>query len=221
MLARLTLIAALACGSAAAAQTAPAVPTVTPEQAADARARADRIIADAGAEGLFVNTTTDGVAHVTHVASGMVCLFDREGEDRILIFPTGPGGMPRGDDVGCVSIDERGGVETTTYASRFRPLPEAGELLRAANTAIRRRWPDAVPYDGELVSMTMEGVVAPATSAFTVPGGEAGLFTMTLISNAGEWSYKVRITGPAAEAREVSFQGALAMINIQLNLKGG
>ena len=218
MLVRFILAAALA--PASAAQTPPVtVPAVSPEEIAAAKARADQIIADADAASLFANTTTGGVAHVTHLASGMVCLFGREGADRIHIFPTGAGGMPRGDDVGCVSTDERSGTEITTYASRFRPLPDAATVLRVTENAIRQRWPDARPYEGQLVDMTVQGAAVPERSAFVIENGDDRYLTMTLIAHVGDWSYKVRATGPLDEAQEVGFHAALAMANIQMNLK--
>lgn len=180
---------------ATAAQQAPAG-KATPQEIAEARARADRLIADANAAGIFVNTTDDdGMAQATHIASGLTCSFDGGPEDRIHIFP----GTPRGDDVGCISRDEALDIDLTLYATRYRPMPGQAEVLAGARQAIENRWPDAEAYTAALPTMTMEGQQPTGSAAYKIQLGGEHKLTMVLVSHRGEWSFKARSTGPYDE----------------------
>lgn len=191
---------------AAAAQEAP-VAKATPQEIADARARVDRLIADADAAGIFVNATEDdGLARATHVPSGMTCSFDGGREDRIHIFP----GTPRGDDVGCVSRNESLDIDLTLYATRYRPMPGQAEILAGARQAIENRWPDAEAYTATLPSMTMEGQQPTASAAYKIQLGGEHKLTMVLVSHRGEWSFKARSTGPYDQPMAVAlYSGVL------------
>lgn len=191
---------------AAAAQEPPAEPKATPQEIAEARARADRLIADADAAGIFVNATDDGMARATHVASGMTCSFDGGPEDRIHIFP----GTPRGDDVGCISRDEALDIDLTLYATRYRPLPGQDEVLAGARQAIENRWPDAEAYTASLPSMTVEGQQPTGSAAYKIQLNGAHKLTLVLVSHRGEWSFKARATGPYDEPMGVAlYSGVL------------
>lgn len=191
---------------AAAAQEAPAE-KATPQEIAEAKALADRLIADAGAAGVFVNATEDdGLARATHVASGMTCTFDGGPEDRIHIFP----GNPRGDDVGCISRDEALDIDLTLYATRYRPMPGQDQVLAGARQAIENRWPDAEAYTGPLPTMTMEGQQPTVSAAYKIQLDGEHKLTMVLVSHRGEWSFKARSTGPYEEPTAVAlFTGVL------------
>ena len=201
---RITMAAAiwLIAGAAAAQE-----PKATPQEIAEARARADRLIAEADAAGIFVNATEDdGLARATHVRSGMTCSFDGGPEDRIHIFP----GNPRGDDVGCLSRDEALDIDLTLYATRYRPMPGQAEMLAGARQAIENRWPDAEAYAGALPSMTMEGQQPTGSAAYKIQLGGEQKLTMVLVSHRGEWSFKARSSGPYDEATAVAlFTGVL------------
>lgn len=185
---------------AAAAEQAPAA-KATPQEIAEARARVDRLIADADAAGVFVNATEeDGLGRATHVPSGMTCSFDGGPEDRIHIFPAGP----RGDDVGCVSRNESLGIDLTLYATRYRPMPSQETVLAGAQQAIENRWPDAEVYNAALPSMTMEGQQPTGSAAYKIQLGGEHKLTMVLVSHRGEWSFKARSTGAYDEAMAVA-----------------
>jgi hypothetical protein len=209
MLARLTFIAALAVAPVAMAQEAPAPAGV--EQIAEARARADRLIADGGAAGIFVNSTKDdGLARVTHVPSGMTCTFDGGPEDRLYIFPQGASGIPRGEDVGCISRDNALEIDMTLYATRYRPLPAEADVLASARQAITARWPDATPYTGGLPAMAMEGRSPTQMAAYKVRIEGTEMLTMALVTHRDGWGFKARATGPYADAAGVAlFAGVL------------
>lgn len=217
MLARLVFLAALAVAPMAAAQDVG--PPASAEQIAAARAIADRIIADAGAEGVFVNKTDSAVAQVEHVASGMRCLMDDNPANRVHIFPTTTAGIPRGDDVSCITRDDATDMDVTIYATRY---PGGGMttdgIVAGAVNGIRQRWPDAAPYEGELTSATVEGLTPPASAAFKVQLDGIEKLTMAIGAQEGAWSFKVRITGPYAEAMAVSLYGSISMAYVQMGL---
>ncbi|HZW15845.1 MAG TPA: hypothetical protein VFF66_06280 [Brevundimonas sp.] len=214
MIGKMVLVTALLAATAAVAQEPDK--GATPDQIAAAKAIADRIIGAADAGGIFVNTTDSAMAEVTHVASGMVCVFDGGPEDRISIFPTQGGDIPRGEDVGCVSRDEAVDIDITLYATRYRPLPSEETVLASAGQAIQNRWPDAKVYGGDLPKMSFESRGPTLLAAYRVrlEGGEK--LTMALVSHRDGWGFKARATGPFEDAMAVSmytgvvFEGALA-----------
>ncbi|KQW83098.1 hypothetical protein [Brevundimonas sp. Root1279] len=209
MIGRLAFIALLATGPAAHAQDAES-PPATAEQIASARETADRLIADADAGAFFVNKTDGAVPTVVHVASGLTCLFSGGPEERISIFPTGPAGIARGEDVGCVSRVDELGIDLNLYATRYQPLPSEELALRQAVNAIRQRWPDARPFDGELVSVSSDGEDAPLQAAYTVTVNNEPMITLALVEHRKGWGYKARGTGPGAEPMLISLYTAMA-----------
>lgn len=223
MIARLIFTAALAAAPMAAAQTPPpAIATeipASPEDIAEASAYADKLIETANAGAFFVNKTDSAVPEVEHVASGMRCLFSKNDYARILIFPERDDGIPLGYDVGCSSREEALAVETTSYATRYRPLPSEGAVVADAVRAIRNRWPDAIPFDGALAIMGREGQ-QPEFAAFKVTTPNGPMLTMVLVEHVGEWGFKVRATGPFDDAMLVSVAGGLIMSTIQMAANG-
>jgi len=212
MFARLSLIAALAVAPMAMAQdqTPPPAPPATAEEIAAARAIADRLITAGEARGVFINTTKDGLAQVTHVGSGMTCRFEGGARDRIMVFPEGPGRPPRGDDVGCVSYDEALDIDLTLYATRYRPLPSEAAVLADARRAIESRWPDAQPYAEGLPTLSLEGQSPPQIAAYKIQLDGRQKLTLALVTHRGEWGFKARATGPYDQAMAVGlFAGVL------------
>lgn len=215
MIARLTFIAALLAAPVALAQeTPPPVAAATPAQIAEARAIADRLIAEGGASGIFVNKTDGAAPTVMHLGSGMQCTFDGSG-DRIVIFPVQNDSIPRGEDVGCIARDEALSIDTTTYATRYRPLPSEEAVLADSVNAIRNRWPDAIPFEGEIVSATVGDQAAPTGAAFKITTPDGPMLTMVLVGHTGGWGYKVRATGPLDNSMMVSLYAGLLMANLQ------
>lgn len=198
MLARLVFISALFGATATVAQVPAAGPAApTAQDIERASALADRLIAEGDAAGIFVNTTDSDVARVTHVASGMNCLFGDIEVGRIHIFDSAAAGLPRGDDVSCVSRTMD--IDLTLYATRYSPLPSEQLIMADAVNAIRQRWPEATPFEGDLLSMSVEGRDPPLMAAFNIETDEGPRLTIALISHVGEWGYKARATGPAED----------------------
>lgn len=214
MIGKMVLVTALLAATAVAAQEPGK--GATPDEIVAAKAIADRIIEAADAGGVFINTTDSAMAEVTHVASGMVCVFDGGPEDRISIFPTQGGNIPRGEDVGCVSRDEAVDIDITLYATRYRPLPSEEMILASAQQAIENRWPDAKVYDGDLARMSFEGQGPTLLAAYRVRLDGEDKLTMALVSHRDGWGFKARATGPFEDAMAVSlyagviFEGSLS-----------
>ena len=219
MLARLTFIAAVLSAPVAAAQTPPSFAATeipaTAEEIAEARAYADTLIDAANAGAHFVNKTDSAVPEVEHLASGMRCLFNTNGHDRILLFPSQNDRIPLGDDVGCASQEEALVVETTSYATRYRPLPSEDTVVADSVRAIRNRWPDAIPFEGALALMSSAGEETPKFAAFKVTTSQGPMLTMVLVDHVGEWGFKVRATGRFEDAMLVSVYGGFVMSNVR------
>ena len=193
--------------------------TATPEQISAATARANRLIDAANAQGIFVNKTDSGIAQVEHVASGMRCLLDENPANRLHIFPSTGADMTRGDDVSCVIRDDATDTDITIYATRYPGGMSTEGIMAGAVSGIRQRWPDAIAYEGELTTATLEGHAAPAVAAFQIQFEGKQMLTLALGVQEGDWSFKVRITGPFEEAMGVSLYGAITMTYVQMNLK--
>lgn len=211
MIGRLTFVAALATAHMAVAQEAPKDPPATAEEVAEARAVADRIIAEADAERIFVNSTDGNIPTVTHVASGMTCMFDGGQRDRVTIFPAAAGNLPRGDDVACVSYDEALKIDLSLYATRYRPLPSEAAVMADARRAIQNRWPDARPYTEGLPSLSMEGRSPTLMAAFKINIEGKDMLTLALVTHRGEWGFKARATGPYNDAMGVGLYAGMLL----------
>lgn len=208
MIAHLALLATLSLAPLPEARPETASAVVTQDAT---RAIADRIIAAASAEGIFVNSSKGDVAQVTHVASGMTCRFQGLPTDRITVFPDGEGRPARGDDVACAYRDATLGIDLNVYATRYGSQVNEAEALRNANAAIQQRFPDATPYTGNLTTASIAGQSAPLVSAFKIQADDGEMLTLAMVSHRGDWGFKVRATGPYTEARMVSLYSAMLL----------
>ena len=190
----------------------------SPREIASARAQADRLIQDAGAQAWFENVTDSGLPAVRHRPSGMRCLFAGNASDRIVVFPTGHGGIPQGDDIGCVVRDEGLATDLTLYATRYRPLPSEAQVLQDAVSAIRQRVPDARPYRGDVASASTGDGDPPLQAAFEIMTPQGPMLTIALVQHVGEWGYKARITGPQGDASGVSLYGTVMFAGALLDI---
>ena len=219
MLARLVFVGALLGATCAWGQTPGSGPAeATAADIARASALADRLIAEADAAGVFINTTDDGVARVTHVASGMTCLFEDNDASRIHIFDSIAAGLSRGDDASCVSRTMD--IDLTLYATRYHPLPSEQAVMADAVNAIRHRWPDARPFEGDLATMSVDGREPPLMAAFNIETNEGPRLTMALVSHIGEWGYKARATGPAEDSMMLALVAGMVFSMALNDVKG-
>ena len=213
MIGRLTFIAALLAAPLAMAQEPE---SSTPGQIAEAHAYADRLIADGEAGAYFANKTDSATPEVLHLPSGMPCLFNMAEGERIAVLPQGASNIPRGDDVGCVIVDGANGAQTTTYATRWHPLPDEALLMEQTTAAIRQRWPSARTYDGQVAAASLENVSPPRTAVYLVDLPQGLYVTIAMVSNLGEWSYKLRFTAPHEAGEVVGLEAAIMMAHMQM-----
>jgi hypothetical protein len=217
MFSRLAFAAALLTAPMAAAQTPP---PATPAEVAEARKIADEIILAGDAGAWFENVTDDALPRVRHVPSGMTCMFSGDGRDQIAIFPTQTGDVPPGNDVGCVWYDAATRTDYTLYATRYSDLPAAEAVLGAAARAIVARYPDAKPYDGEIAVASIEGEIEPVAAAYVIDTPVGTRLTLAMVAHRGEWSYKMRASGPIEDATGVSMTAGIYLVGSMLDLLG-
>lgn len=204
MLARLIFFATLALTAPAVAQEAPA----TPAQIAAARAEAEAIIGAAGAADLFANVTDAAAPRVRHNLSGMVCTFTAgERRNNIRIYPN----SPRGEDVSCGT--NALGAAFTTYATRYNPMPSEEEDLRETVSSIRRAWPGAEPFTGEVTIASSDNLPAPKLAVLKIEHNGQQLVTLALVSHLEGWAFKTRASGPVEDAGTVSLFAGISFIS--------
>lgn len=182
MIARVLILAtALAAASSAFAQTAP--------KSTDA-ARA--LIEESGVTDLF-EPVEDERIKVRHTASGLVCRFyDPEARNGVHVFT----GLPRGEDVGCVSDGD--GLAITLYATRYAPPGTARGALSDAEAAIRHRFADARPIEAFAV-ISVDGMPAPLVRHFLVTVREEQWLTSAIVAQHGDWTIKLRYSQRALD----------------------
>ena len=208
---------ALAGAAPVAAQAAPQAEAkpATAAEIAEARSRADAIIAAAEAGEFFENITTTAAPAVRHKASGMTCSFGDDPRDSVHIYPTGPGRVPRGEDVSCsVRMME---AEHTTYATRYPDGHSARDDLGIAVAAVRQRWPDAHAHEGPIPVATRQGGPEVLAAAYDIKLNDRPMLTLILTAKAGDWNFKHRATGPA-EDTTLPLAAGLSFV---LSLPGG
>jgi hypothetical protein len=192
-----------------AAQDAP--PPATPEEIASAREIADTLIKADNAGAYFTNITDDGTPTVQHTRSGLICSLSEGEGSRVVVFPR-QGGANAGDDVGCASRYDTLGLDLTIYATRYVDPMSAEEVLASAAYAIEQRFETAKPFDGEISLVSVEGMDQPLAAAYVYESPAGPMLTLALVSHRGEWSYKVRATGPVEQAAVVSLIAGMTLL---------
>ena len=211
MIAALILIATLV---AAPIQEASA-PPATAAEIATARARADALIREGNAVGVFENITEDGSPTIRHRASGLTCAFSGDSRDYVHIFSEGSGALSRGEDVSCgVWIL---GAEHTLYATRYPDRHSAEHDLQSAVAALMRRLPNARPHTGDVALVSREGQPEVLLAAYDIEVERQPKLSLILVSKVGEWNFKQRSTGP----REDETLPLMAGMTFVLSLPGG
>jgi hypothetical protein len=194
----LTIAIALLVASPAAAQTA----------APDERAQA--FIQEQGVGDLFAPVEGEAFM-VRHTASGLTCRFTGDEQRRTLtIF----GGLPRGEDVGCLA--EQPGRYTTLYATRYSPAITVQQALADGVGGIRGRWPDARPLQ-PMLTMTQEEFPYLMQHFLVTLNGQQHITTVMVAEQNG-WIFKLRYTeaAPDEDALRRSQLEAGAMLLVTL-----
>lgn len=170
--------------------------TAAHAQSASAEAAARSMIESAQLGDIFEPVADDMIA-VRHVRSGLVCHFsstDRRAE--LVTFE----GLPRGDDVGCVSDGD--GRWTTLYATRYQPTPSLEEALGGAVAGIRHRFADAQPTP-TLLTMETEGLPSPRVAHFIATIEGERWFTSAIVAQSGEWIFKLRYSARLTDEEDL------------------
>ena len=173
------------------------------------------MIEEANAEGVF-DIVHNGQVSVRHLASGMRCDFDRDGDGgSIVLFP----GLPRGEDVAC---DYQYGTEfVTLYATRYPDGRSLDDVMQGAEAAIRDRFPGATPAPATVI-IGSEALPEQRTRHFIVESGGQRQFTSVAIAQANGWTYKVRYTSlldSGADMMQYQLRAGLELTGVLLELE--
>lgn len=186
----------------------PPAPLQTPSPNAEARAWADRLIEQAGADGLFVNVSDGSRPAARHVRSGLVCRFAMAEGDRLFLFDPGPANP--GDDVGCNTfLSSHGGAWVTFYATRYR----SGDLnvyFSEALEEMRARYATMDPWTPARASTPSDGPMVRHARFIATEEGAEPVYTRLSIAQVGEWTIMMRFSGAAAEAESLDQIGGRA-----------
>ena len=152
------------------------------------------MIEEANADGVF-EIVHNGQVSVRHTASGMRCDFARNGDGgRLVLFPN----LPRGDDVACDWND--GQTFTTLYATRYPFNSTLAEQIDGAAAAIRRHFPNAETYPGDVEQNTDDGLPTRRTTRFIVMREGQRYYSRVSVARVGSWIVKLRYSAPAPDA---------------------
>jgi hypothetical protein len=175
---------------------------------AEARAHADQIIANSGGAAFFSNITDSDMPTVLHIPSGMVCEFPGADErDNIRLFQSS------GMDVGCSTWIGRTFV--TFFATRYDEIYSEEEVMGAAVRAIQRNTPGAHSVDGAFDIRTLPGQETPLLTVFDLELDGREVRSLILVRHIGEWSFKVRATGPSGDDSVVELSSMAFSIALQ------
>ena len=185
-------------------------PEATVVEIAAARDEADRLIAEAEAEGIFENITGDGRPTVLHRSSGLVCQFERGNPENVVyVFPSP---FPRGDDVGCNM--PTGGYALTHYATRHTEPITAEAAAQIAVAAVRERLGEVREFSGDAVDYSSEGLPRTYRALMEVSAEGRDLFTSASTAEVSGWIFKQRLTTPLDDALNGQLVGVAAWLSL-------
>ncbi len=143
------------------------------------------MIEEADAIGVF-DIVHNGQVSVRHLASGMRCDFDREGEGgQILIL----GEAPRGDNVACRTVGTR--ESFTLFATRYPDGRNLDQALAAAEVALLARFTNAQVHAATEAPSAADLPERRVRHFIAVVSGKRILTTLAIVQVNG-WSYMVR-----------------------------
>ncbi len=197
----LTPLVASAAPAASADKPAPA----TAEQIAAARAEADRIItAEPGASQWFENVTDSALPAVRHKPSGLECSFEPGSSfNSVGLFD----GAAPGENASCHT--QILGIDLSIYAARYTAQPTLQQSFDSNVATIRNRFPSLRPYEGPSVSVTSSALPTSKQAKFIFRSEHGDAYTGLTIALVEDWTVKLRITGPLANASEAQMVEAV------------
>lgn len=181
---------ALACGVST--PWAQETPSFEPAAAAQAALEKD------GAAEFFEIVPDAGFAQVRHRASGLSCAWGPNDTAEITVFPTVPGGPPKGEDVGC-SHRTPFGIHSF-YATRHPPQLTAKAALQSAVMSLKLRSPKAksvrpAPPTGVAALLATKSPPT-GTAQFLIEVDGRPVMTRVSVAQVDGWTIKARYTGP-------------------------
>jgi hypothetical protein len=212
------LIAAMGVGLAVAggAQSQPLKKTA-PIDTGAYRAQATTLIKSAEATSLFVAGASPGGPLAQHVKSNMVCHFEPGSPaNRIEVFDSGPS---RGDDVGCAT--QLRDIKVTVFANRAPQADALARLQAEANAGVKRQWPSALPYKGEIVVANDKDRPQVLISRFIVGEGQTRLYVRTAAVRVGDWVFTQKAVAPEASAKAAEFYAEASLTFLYREAKVG
>jgi hypothetical protein len=172
------------------------------------------MIEEANADGVF-DIVHNGQVSVRHLASGMRCDFEREGNGgQIVLFP----GLARGEDVACDTQQETEFV--TLYATRYPDGRRLDDVLQEAEAAIRQRFPGATPAPATVIIQS-DALPEQRARHFIVDVNGQRHFTSVAIAQVNGWTYKVRYTTlleSGADMMQYQLRAGLMLTGVLLEL---
>lgn len=214
--------AALLAAPAAVAAPAATTPAHSPSEASATRlaaiAEADRLIAEAEAEGQFVNITQGEVPTVRHPASGLVCTFGNDYAGNQIILFDNPTVVEQ--DVGCATNGTAARI--SLYATLYRRPKSAEAALRDSIAEVKGVYPDLRPYEGEQIDVEVEGVTLPQIyiTHFQMSWNGRSMYSSTQTAQHRGWIFKMRTTGPLDDAQLVQTEARAGFIRLLIALQG-
>lgn len=154
------------------------------------------LIANVDGEDVFESLPSEQI-RIRHMRSGLICWFDPDEANRLLLFPSG---LMRGEDVGCDTTNDDRSV--TLYATRYPFATSLEEEIDGAARLIERRFADAEDYIAEAEAPAPAGFPQSAHARFavTLPDGRPGL-TRVSVAIVNGWVIKMRFTEAADSAK--------------------
>lgn len=179
----------------AASSAAPhAMAKLTPEQA---RAEADRLIADAHAEGVFENVTKGDTPEVRHRLSGFVCGFEPgQPDNAIRILPR----QPRGTDVACDTREVFGIM--SFFVTLMPPGATVQDAFKLCLVDIVHSHPGVALAKGNFPTINAKpGPGAPPppprlTARLTYTDAGRKVFSRVSVAMVNGWMIEQRLTAP-------------------------
>lgn len=155
------------------------------------------LINTSNATGVFTLLPAERIIALRHAQSGMICRFDPEAANRLMLFPD----APRGDDVAC----ETGDVNETVvlHATRYPSATTNAQQADLASAALLERFPGAQRWAPARVARRSAAPALPPhitrRYAVTLPDGRRA-YARVAVAVLDEWTLKLRYTAAAPDA---------------------
>jgi hypothetical protein len=201
---------------AGAAQSQP-LKKITPLDAGEMRAQASALIKKGEAGSLFVAGASPGGPIAQHVKSNMICHFEPNSPaNEIKVFDSG---AARGDDVGCAT--QLNDIKVTVFANRAKGSDALAREQAEANAGVKRQWPSAAPYKGQVVVANDKDRPPLLISRFVVSDGKTQLFVRTAAVRVGDWVFTQKAVAPESSAKAAEYYAEASLTFLYREARAG